>query len=389
MTEGSTGRSGGRDDGDCTLEEFLEAELDARDGTAFVHAGPNRVPDLRYCVAAAAEGDSGSRWGQIDSPSGSLETDSLSRSKAADGLAIAIAFDGDRWSLESGLPASAPADRLAGELADRLEGETLLTPARIPHDAALFLERQGFSLASTDVLARARAKKAPTERERIATAQRAAAAGIRRAASALAEATVEDGWLRREETQLTRERLRIAIDEGIVSAGGYPAGNTVVESGTDAGELRPGEPIVLEVAPREPTGYHGALARTLVVDADGGRERRAHVAVTQALRSARAMLTAGSESVTAVEADLEAEIRAFGEDGPIETRVSGLGLETAERPLEGSDDVEPGTIVRLEAATRLADGVWVRIADSIEKTADGAAVLEAPSRSLEPTTVLE
>ena len=374
------------------LETAIGDALASRDAAAFVHVGSESEPTLGYCESALSPGDDAAFGTEPK-----LE-------RRAD--VVAIGYDGDEWLARRADGSAHPAARLAEALADRGASGTVLTPSTIPHDAALYLENAGFELASTDVVARARAAKTTGERDRIAAAQEAASDGIRQAASLLAGATVESDSagdrLAADGTALTAERLRVAVDEAIVAAGAFPAGNTAVDSGRgDDGALRPGEPIVVAVAPRGPDGYHGRLVRTFVVDSDGGRERRAHVAVTQAFRSSRAMLTAGPESVTAVEADLEAEIRAFGEDGRIETRVAGVGLEPAERPIDGADDVAPGTVVRLEAAVELEaeggdetetateNGGWLRLADVLVKEADGVSLLESPSRSLEPTALLE
>ncbi|QFU82651.1 M24 family metallopeptidase [Natronorubrum aibiense] len=357
------------------LESAISDALEAREAVAVVHAGSDCDPAVRYCRPRLA---------------------------VENGL-VAVAFDGETWLVETDTDAgSHPAEALAATLCERVGSETILTPARLPHDAALYLEQAGFELASTDVIERARATKTERERERIASAQTAAAAGVRRGASLLADATIDDGHLVVDGEVLTPDRLRIAIDEAIVSAGAFPAGNTVVNpnpdhrpSTLDTGDvaLRPGEPIVLETAPRGPAGYHGGLVRTFVVDSDGGRERRAHVGVTQSFRSAAAMLTADTESVTAVEADLEAEVRAFGFENAdaVQTRVTGVGLEPRERPRLGGDGIEPGSVVRLESAVHVADGQWLRIADIlVRKTADERAIyLPACSRSLEPTAVLE
>nr|WP_243641416.1 M24 family metallopeptidase [Natrarchaeobius halalkaliphilus] len=363
------------------LEEDIRVELEASDAAAYVHVGPTRDPGVRYCLAAQASGRGG------HSGEDGFASD---RRPLFEATVSALAFDGE-WIVETAPPLSSthPAQNLAARLAERVDGETVLTPAHIPHDSALHLENKGFSLASTDVVARGRGTKTADERARIERAQRAAGRGIRRAASLLADATVENDRLRLEGAELTPGRLRIAIDEGIVSAGGYPAGNTTVDPGADDGPLRSGDPIVLGASPRGAAGYYGGLVRTLVVDGEGGRERRAHVGVTQSFRSARAMLTAGAESVRSVETDLEAEIRAFGEDDAVETRVSGVGLEAMERPVDGGDNVEPGTVVRLEAAARVGGNGWIRIADVFAKGEDGVDRLEAPSRSLEPSTVLE
>ncbi|AGB30334.1 hypothetical protein Natpe_0403 [Natrinema pellirubrum DSM 15624] len=355
--------------------DVLSTALADRDGAAFVHAGVDHDPGIRYACDRPAD-------------------------------TTAVAYDGtaDEWLVRSSADGAGghPADRLASALADRgLEG-TVLAPPRIPHDAALYLERAGFDLASTDALERARATKTAGERERIAAAQRAAAAGVRRAASLLAESTVVDGRLAVGEHDdgadpepLTATHLRTAIDEAIVGAGGLPAGNTAVDpdSSRDPDEpLRPGEPIVIAAAPREPAGYYGGLVRTLVVDSDGGRERRVHVAVTQSFRSARSMLTAGVESVTAVEADLEAEVRSFGFDTEqtVTTEVAGVGLEPRERPLAGGDEVGPGAVVRLDVAGAVGPGSRIRIADVLAVTDEGERPewLATPSQSLSPASLL-
>ncbi|QLK27668.1 M24 family metallopeptidase [Natrinema zhouii] len=361
---------------------LLSDALEKRDASAFVHVGSDRDPEIQYsCLTPPAD-------------------------------VTAVAYDGveREWLVRSAADEAGghPAERLATALVDRGLAGTILTPPRVPHDAALYIEQAGFELASTDALERARATKTAGEREQIATAQRAASAGIRRAASILADATVIDGRLATaastdagsEPEFLTPARLRSAIDEAVVGAGAFPVGNTAVNpnstsssAGADAEPLRPGEPIVIETAPRGPAGYYGGLVRTLVVDSDGGRERRVHVAVTQSFRSARSMLTAGPESVTAVAADLEAEVRSFGfgDASAIETRVSGVGLEPRERPIDGGEDVGSGTVVRLDVAARVDDENWLRIADVLAINDEGERPdwLASPSQSLEPTALLE
>ncbi|WP_436345780.1 M24 family metallopeptidase [Natronorubrum sp. FCH18a] len=372
------------------LESTISGTLESRNAGAFVHAGSRHDPTVRYCRVAL-----GRRW---------------PRERGRE--VVAVAFDGDEWLTASSDDASGhPAETLAVRLAERSGSNTILTPAAVPHDAALYLERAGLDLASTDVVARARATKTTAERDRIADAQAAASAGIRRAASLLADAAIDDGRLAADGDPITPNRLRTTIDEAIVSAGAFPAGTTVVnpdpehapstldgegtanDGDTSEVPLRPGEPIVLETAPRGPDGYHAGLVRTLVVDSDGGRERRAHVGATQSFRSAAAMLTADAESVTSVEADLEAEVRAFGfgEGDDVRTRAFGVGLEPCERPFEGGDRIDPGSVVRLESAVHVDDGSWLRIADLLVSSEDGerAAYLEAPSRSLEPSALLE
>ncbi|WP_254525350.1 M24 family metallopeptidase [Natrinema caseinilyticum] len=385
----------------------ISPALEDRDATAFVHVGTDCDPGIRYCTPRSRRG------------------------------LTAVAYDAldGGWLVRSAADDSGPhpAEQVASVLADRGHDGTVLTPARVPHDAALYLENAGFELASTAALERARAVKTGGEHERIAAAQRAANAGVRRAASLLADAAVIDGRLAvagdggvgseigpeadtGSETGpaadtgsdrdtdhgsdfefLTPARLRIAVDEAIVGAGAFPAGNTVVDTssgvGTDDAALRPGVPIVLETAPRSAAGYHGGLVRTFVVDSDGGRERRVHVAVTQSFRSARSMLTAGSASVSAVAADLEAEVRSFGfgEGDDVATRVSGVGLESREQPLNGDDVLASGSIVRLDVAATVDEDNWLRIADLLAVTDDGERPewIASPSQSLDPGASLK
>lgn len=367
------------------LRAVLRAELESRDAGAFVHVGSEVDPAIRYC--------------------GSIERERATRTDAL----VAVAFDGDEWLVrvldDSSTSADHPAVRLARDLRERDVRDPVLTPRDVPHDAALYLERAGFSLASSDALERARATKTTGERERVERASVAAGAGVRAVASILADASVVDGRLegdgRLEDSEgepITSERLRRAADVAIVEAGAFPAGNTVVEAHARAGDepiragkpgtsrfepLRADEPIVLEVAPREPTGYHASLTRTLVAESEGGPERRAHVAVTSALRSARAMLAGGERSVDAVAADLEAEVLAFGFDEGVEVGVHGVGLEPRERPGRG-EDLPDECVLRLEAA--VTDPEWwrVEVADLLALESDGPRWLESPSRSLAP-----
>lgn len=383
-----------------SLTARVASTLSSRDAAAFVHAGSRDGPAVRYCLRA------------IDSIESAPTADSFDTTHA-------VAFDGTRWHHVSrrGVPEDwprHPADELATRLADDGVSGTVLTPATIPHDAALYLEQTGFTLASSDVLTRSRRSKTDLERALIERAQQAAAAGVKRAATVLAESDSDDeGALLAGGTRLTDERLRTAVDEAIVAAGSLPGGRTRVtggmrndapttsgdstgasddiaganddRTGTSGGLLRAGEPITVVASPRGREGYHGGLVRTFVVDGDGDDSRRAHVALTQAFRSVRSMLTDATHTTTAVEAELEAEIRAFGfgEADAIETRVTGVGLESREAPAAAEADVGPDTVVRIEATVRVGDGRSVRLADLLAPGRP-AQWLAAPSRSLDP-----
>ncbi|WP_290818937.1 M24 family metallopeptidase, partial [Halovivax sp.] len=260
----------------------------------------------------------------------------------------------------------------------------------------------------------------------------AASAGLDRAASVLAGATVEDGRLRRDGAPLTAERLRRLADVAVVESGAVPAGSTRVETvgspapgspteprpssnerspadtrsssderspaeprpsangdgatGPDE-PLRSGEPLVLELAPREPSEYRAGLVRTLVPGTDGGWERRAHVAVESALRSAKTMLAAGGATVDAVETELEAEVRSFGFGRGASGSVYGVGLEARERPRRGDHDIEEGAVLALRARAEREDGAAVELGDLLVRRDGDARWLSRPSRALDPSAV--
>ena len=231
-----------------------------------------------------------------------------------------------------------------------------------------------------------------SKRDDLERAQTAAAESVRRGARLLTTATVENGHLTLDGEPLTADRL-LTVIEGELDE--YTVGyddRTVVKSGSGGLEspLTPGDPIQLDVRPIF-GAYYGRLARTFVVDSDGGTERRSQIALDGAFRSTKALVSARSATVGAIEADLEAEIRAFGFDASdeIETRVFGVGPKSPRRPLDPKLEVGPGTIVAIEAAVDGGEGRRVRIADLLVRERDGATWLGSLPRSLNPSTVAE
>ena len=348
----------------------ITTALTERDAIAFVHVGPSSESNVRYCLGAQAPANLG----------------------RAGPFAVALTTE-DRFVVEE--RTDHPAERLANRLSEQYGTGRVLTPATIPHDAALYLERAGFELASTDALEVARSTKTASERERIGRVQTAASAGVRRAATIIAESTGRNDRLHWRGETLTTGRLRRAVDAAVVSAGAFPARATSVEtttdvaSGTDADEripIRSGEPVVVDVGPQGPTGYRGRLVRTLVTESEGGWERRAHVAVESALRSARTMLSASEATVSEVETELVAEVRSFGFDEAASASVAGVGLEPRERPLAGGDRIDLDAVVALRAAVDADDGRRIELGELFARR-QGGDWLDAPSRSLEPSVV--
>ncbi|MFC6952036.1 M24 family metallopeptidase [Halorubellus litoreus] len=367
-----------------------------REATAFVHVGTSDDAILRYLARASGlDGELGmcvtpeqAMLFAPDSPDGARE-----------------AFPGDRVLPGGGdVPTG---ERVAVALEDLGREGSVLAPRSIPHDAALYLEGRGFEVASTSVVEDARVAKTDAERLRVRSVQMAADAAVERARAVLREserhgggdghghghagdeAEVEpaDDHLAFEGMALTTERLRREVATELAGAGVDP-GVVAVGAGVDAtprsdAALRPGEPVVVALAPRDRDGYHGRVVRTLVVDGDGGWTRRAQLAADGAVDAALAELEP-SVDLAAVEREGAAEVSAYGFDDPASTfDAHGVGLARRERPLDGDETVREGAVVALDATVSGPDGV-VRVADLAVVTDDGAEGLGTASRSLSP-----
>lgn len=350
--------------------------LAERDATAFVHVGSSDDPILRYLA----------RTSDVAGELAVCVTPEQSLLFAPDAPAAAReAFPGD-----SVLPAGGDVptgERVAVALDDLDRAGLVLTPRTIPHDAALYLESEGFEVASTAVVDDARVAKTDPERLRHRSVQAAADAGVARARTVLGESERHDDHVEFAGRALTTERLRREVSAEL-AAGGVAPGTVAVGAGADAtprsdAAIRAGEPVVLALAPRGREGYHGLAVRTLVPEGDGGWTRRAQLAADGAVDAALAELDSDA-TVAAVEREGAAELTAYGFDGADGTfDAHGVGLEPRERPVADDAEIPAGAVVALDATVHGPDGV-VRVADLAVVTDDGADRLGAADRSLSP-----
>jgi Xaa-Pro aminopeptidase len=289
----------------------------------------------------------------------------------------------------------------------------VLVPRTVPHDAAVYLERTGYDPASTPVVADARAGKTPAELDRIRRVQRAAVAGMARAETVLARSEPIEGSadrsgpdvpddarpvLRWEGDPLTTERLRRAVNATLAERGVAGGGTTAVAAGRDAADrhdgtgsvaapdaldrdapIRAAETVVVDLAPRGPDGYHGALTRTFVVDGDGGWERRAYVAVEAAREAALAEVEPGAPAAT-VHGEAAAELAAYGfdpnaspgEPGYPHDTGHGVGLSRREPPaLPGGAALRSGHVLAVEPGVYDPATGGVRLGDLVVVREDG------------------
>lgn len=383
---------------------FLDDIIDERGATGFVAVGGGTEFDLRYLTGFDGPSDPYAyvRLGGADvlCPPGGY------------GDRAARGFDGrietERLTDHPGKRAAAILDELDGGDGKKPDSGVVLVPPTIPHDAAVYLERAGYELRSTTAVADARATKRETEIDAIRAVQQAAERGVRRGERVLAAAEFGDrdadehgsedaGKLLWNGAPLTAERLRREINVELARRGVSDAGNTNVAVGSadeETGDVvHRGEAVVLDVAPRGPHGYHGHLSRTLVVDSDGGWERRAYVACEAALDAALGEVEPGSD-VDDVRREATAELAAFGFDpgggdggpnsGIIET-VHGVGLARRERPRSRSGaTLEPGVVLAVTPSVSDPDSGRVRLSELVFVSEEGYEPLGDGSRSFTP-----
>ncbi|MFC7130070.1 M24 family metallopeptidase [Haloferax chudinovii] len=372
--------------------DAIDAAVSARDAVGFVAVSSGSDPTSRYLTGR--EFDCDLAYVRVDGET-HLRVPSTVEPPA---LSVASVRVDDR----------PPGKAAAAVLAEHgAPGGTVLAPRTVPHDAALHLESAGYDLASTAAVEAARAVKDAAERDAVEATQRAATRGVGRAAAILAS-TVEgadegdgDGGdgdgeppvLHWDGAPLSTERLRRQVNARLAAEGVDSAGATAVRAGTrgDAGEpveLRPGEPIVVSVGPRGPTGYRGALARTFVVDPDGGWERRAHVACDAARKVSLVEADPGDDAGF-LGSELRAETAAFGFSMADEvTRDVGGGIGLAARedpPLDGDCELVAGNVLRVRAAVTHPDHGRVELTDVLVVGDDGPRLLGDAPTGLDPS----
>jgi len=374
--------------------------IDAAGADAFVHVGDRFDDDMRYL---ARFGGPDRAWALVVAEgravlcAPALFEGQATREFADRGVELAR----EVWVRNVGDHAG---ERAATALAELSDGDAVLVPPGIPHDAVAYLERAGYEVSATHAVAEARETKTDAEVACHRAAQAAAVAGMRRAEAVLAAATPEPtgtapagvdatgdpdrGVLRWEGGPLTTERLRRAVNAELAARGVSDAGNSVVGAGPTAADLhyvgddvvRPGETVLLDLSPRGPHGHYADVTRTFVVDGDGGWERRAYVAVEAAHAAALAEVEPGATAST-VDVEAAAELSAHGFDpnaGGTEAGFThsvghGVGVSLHEAPsLTSGTALRPGHVITIEPGVYDPERGGVRLEDLVVVTEDGA-----------------
>ena len=284
-----------------------------------------------------------------------------------------------------------------------LELKNLQVPADFPLETADFLRQAGIQLkvAPTPLFPQRQIKRA-SEVEALRRAMRATERGMQVAVETLKATQVRDQTLYWEGEVLTSERLRQMIHLQLLQLD-CMAQHTIVAGGTDgcdphqegSGPLRAGEPIIIDIFPREAaSGYFGDITRTVCKGTAPEALRNLYDIVHRGQQLALEQICDGADGRQIHQAVQNLFVQAGYETGEKNGRMQGffhstghgLGLDIHEAPRIGprGDILKSGQIVTVEPGLYYPDlGGGVRIEDVVLVQRDGCDNLTTFPKFLE------
>jgi Xaa-Pro aminopeptidase len=285
--------------------------------------------------------------------------------------------------------------------------EKAIVPTTFPVELADRLRAEGIEITpDRETFVQRRRVKTGAELEGISRAQRGAEAGMDAACELFRRAEEEDGSLLLDGEPLTCEHVKIAIqqaftglnllcDEFIVSHGEQ----TAIGHEMGSGEIKPNEPIVLDLWPRDrESSCYADMTRTFVIGEPSEELVTYQRLVYEALQRSLAVVKPGVPGrdvfVVASEVFHEAGYptglhKRDGEvleDGFFHGLGHGVGLEVHEQPWLSRypGELVVGDVITLEPGLYRSGYGGCRLEDLVLVTKDGAEVLTDYPYDLEP-----
>jgi Xaa-Pro aminopeptidase len=276
--------------------------------------------------------------------------------------------------------------------------QAAVVPPTFPVELADRLRAEGVELTpDRDLFVRRRRVKSEAEVEGIRRAQRGAEAGMDATRELLRLAEQKNGSLVLDGEPLTSERVKLAIqqvftdrdlyaDELVVSHGRQ----TAVGHEMGSGQLKPNEPIVVDLWPRDRrSACYADMTRTFVVGEPPDELAEYHRLVHEALRRSLEAVKPGvaGRDVYVIACDLFHDAgyptglhKAQGEvleDGFFHGLGHGVGLEVHEQPWLSRypGDLVEGDVITLEPGLYRSGYGGCRLEDLVLVTKDGAELL--------------
>src|ERR671937_614805 len=285
--------------------------------------------------------------------------------------------------------------------------EQAVVPGTFPLEVADHLRANGIEVAADRELFIGRRRvKNEAELAGIRRAQRAAEAGMDAAREILRAAERRNGSLVVDGEALTCERLKLAVeqafsehgvfaDEFIVSHGAQ----TAIGHDMGSGPIAPGEPVCLDLFPRDrESGCYADMTRVYVVGEPPEELREYHRLCREALDRSVEAVRAGVEGRDLYRLSCEFfEEHGYptllskppGEvlkDGFYHSLGHGVGLEVHEQPNlgRGPGELVAGDVIAVEPGLYRNGFGGVRLEDLVHVTEDGAETLTEYPYDLEP-----
>jgi len=293
----------------------------------------------------------------------------------------------------------------------RFEVSSAAVPPSFPLELADHLRANGIDLfVDRELFEEKRRRKTATQIEGLRRAQTACEAALDVAREMLRRAQPSDARLDRGLTldgePLTVERIKVEI-ERVFSEHGAAAEEFIVSHGAQtaighdmgSGTLRPNEPIVFDLFPRDrETGVYSDMTRTYVVGTPSDELREYHRLCKQALEETTAAAKPGVNGrdlmVMACElfhrhghkTQLHKEPGEVLDSGFFHGLGHGVGLEVHEPPSlsRTGDDLVAGDVITLEPGLYRAGYGGVRLEDILLVTDDGAETITSYPYDLAP-----
>jgi Xaa-Pro aminopeptidase len=286
-----------------------------------------------------------------------------------------------------------------------------VTQATVPHTFPLMLAEHlranGLELTpDREFFDQRRRVKNDTELEGIRRAQRAAEAGMDAARDLFRRAQQSNGSLLVDGKPLTSERVKLAIQDAFAQHG-CSAEEFIVSHGAQSaighdmgsGEIRAGEPIVIDLWPKDAeTACYADMTRTYCIGDIPDELRDYHRLVRESLDRSLEAVRAGAKGPDVYAESCEPFHRAGHktllnkdpgeviEDGYFHSLGHGVGLEVHEQPglARAGEDLVAGDVVTLEPGLYRRGWGGCRLEDLVLVKDGGAEGLTDYPYDLEP-----